>query len=509
MSNAPESTSPSRAESAEVAGSRTPRLGRRDALATALLALAWGAVYAATLRTKLIGDGVALLRSVLYEPDDFLWVHIAYVPFAKAFASATAFDTTADALLWFSVLTAALGVALVYPLARAFDARPLAAVFATCLVAAAPAQWFWSTTIEVHTLHVLAVTATALSTVLLPWRRLPVALPIAALLSLSLHLSHQSGVLLQPAFLLLAIVAHERATAARASRRLVAIAFLPAYVAAGLAAVAIGRLLQGGAGLGSTDSMLEFFLDNRQPLDWNLVWQLWGWPLGLVWIAPLLVVLARSSRTAIGVGGVAALASLPFLVFFTWFGYPERGAYALGFLPFWAVAAGVALDRLALAPRASAATIGAVLTVQVAVGLATTIDPQEASWLEGYRSRCEFIDGLHDGPTFVLSFDVSAQTIESLTDGVREVDLFGGLQWAATNGAPDQQILALWNSIVAAALAVPDAYVLFDLGHRGQLDGSPMARVAEFIEAHTRAARLEEVLEHDGVEYWRLGRRRP
>lgn len=467
-----------------------------------MLALVWTAIYGATLQSRLFGDGPALLRIVLHEPPDYLWVHVAYIPLGKAFAGATAFATTAEALRWFSALCGALAVALVYPIARAYGARPIAAALATCLLAATPAQWFWSTTIELHPLHELAVTATAAATFALPWRRLSLALPIAALLTLSLHLTHQSGALLQPAFLVLAVHAHERAVGTRASRRLVVRAFVPAYGLALCAAIAVGRLLKGGPGLGEPGGLLDLILELQLSLQWDNLWSMWGWPLGIVWSAPFLLFAARESRTAARIGLVAALASVPAMAFFTWFGFPERGAYALGFLPFWAAGAGVALDRLVRPIPALAVAAAVVLAVQVALGLASMRDPGAEEWALRHRSRCEFVDGLSDGPTFVLSFDTTAQAIESETDDVREFDMLNGLRGATASGLPDDSIRTYWDAILGAALAVPDACVVFDLGHRGLLAGTPeLQHGTEVVEEHTRATYPHETLTHDGVEY--------
>jgi len=484
-----------------------------DAVLAVVVGAAAFALYATTRQWRIYGDGPMLLRSVTHEPDgDATWIHAAYLPIARWWNGALDWTTPAEALRFLSVTSGAVVVGGTFVLARAFGAGRVAALAAAALFAVTPALWFYSAQIEVHALHAAAVVAVALVTWFAPWRRPALALAIVAFALPLLHLTHQSGATLHLAWIALAFFAWRRVGGDAVGPRQLVLVVAPVMTAALAVALLVSDAWQSDASFADLDGLGGFVSDSRIELTGRRLAGMWGWPIGWAWLALVVAPFAPRPRREAGV--VALLAALPLLAFFTWLGVPERGAYALGFLPFALAFAAVGVDELARVRMGTrgrgALLVAAVLLValQAHLGATRNAEVDNGSWRARSEERAAFLRTLADGPLHVVSANRSFQLIETASGTIREVNLVPQLKRAANSGVPlplvQQQIVLVLDGLGASS----GQPVVLDLGHRQHLEHAPeLVPLLEAIEEGVRANYAIE--EHaDGERlYWVLGPR--
>ena len=241
-------------------------------------------------------------------------------------------------LVWISIPGAALGVAGVYLMARATGAAVRGALLGALLFGLAPVTWFFATAIETHGLHLGAVTVAALVCLLGPWQRPVLARALVFATFVPVYLTHMSGLLLAPGWVLLACHGARR----RCGRPARAADLAWNALAVGLAlvlALALANLLF-GAGLRlfvAEESPTRFLEQFRSRFRLEALWS--GWALALFLLLPAAALaLAAGRRASEARGALLALVAIPTAVIL-WLSIPERGAYLLGSAPFLAVLA--------------------------------------------------------------------------------------------------------------------------------------------------------------------------
>lgn len=397
----------------------TPSARRTSADAGIALALAVGfqLLYGLTFQTRQYGDSGWLLNVFAANPDGSgPWYHALYMPVAGLLARTFEWSSSAAVLRFISSGSGALGVALAYGLCRAWSTSRASALVASLLLGLSPAWWFFSTAIEVHTLHAACVGLVACAVLLAPWKRpILAALLVAALMPL-LFFSHQTGVLLGPGMVLLGQFARRRR--GLPPLRITSLLLLvgPLYLAALLTAIPTA------AAMGSYP--LDGFLDNSfgmlrgfdKPFSLGDFWSGWVWPLGLLLPLAGVGLLSRHSR---GLARSTLLVLLlPSMLFFVVWGLFERGGYTLGTAAFLSVLCARALPRDGRRTLALGALLVA-LQGSLAWRDLRAFDAPE--WGEHLAARARATARALPGRGVLISFDPRDQFIEALLPDVLEV----------------------------------------------------------------------------------------
>ena len=467
-------------------------LDRRDPLFALAVFAALVGVFGLTFQTRMYGDGPGLLSFFALDGGE-AYQHALYLPAMRALGVLLpgASPYLAPALV--SVLAGAALGAGSFLLARGLGAPRLAALAGTAVVVLSPGVWFFSTTIEVHALHGAAVAGCACAVLFSPWERAGVALAVAAATFPLVYLTHQTGVLLGPGWVLL--VAHARARRAAPFRwRTVLFVVGPVLLAALLATYVISGWLQRGTLEAMPRWQAEFvgtISEFEGPLDF--LWPGWIHPLALA-IPVALVGAARMRGERVALGALAGLI-LPSLAFFVWWSVPERGGYMLGTAPFWA----------ALAARGFGSArpwlVGALLVPQLAAAR-LTIDAWDGRF--DPRERARLIEEELGDPPFAAvnahfaTPDIRVHFPQHRDGGLREISLMQ--QWvreAIDLGWTPERFAAF--AADAVALQLTEGPVVFDLAHR-ELGWHPaIARATPYVEALLAAC--EERFETRHVEH--------
>lgn len=362
-----------------------PEARRREL--SRLCALLFAGVLALSLllaQRRLYGDDVWFVRCIVQEQP--FASHFLYMPLARRFARLCAWAAGLDpfrSLRVLAALGAASAAALLCAAALRRGARAGAAALFALLPLASASGVFFATTGELHTLHLAALGLCA-------WcaARLGPDVPARRMLALGLAYgvvvgTHQSGALLLPGVLAFALLAL-RGRPPRSLARDAA-----AFALAGALSLAAMRLCHGleaalpGAGAGGGDVLGPMLAQMRAGLAQR--WRELGARDLALYLArdgvasacgPILAGAAAwgflcRRRPALGAALAAAL--VPYGLFFPLFHFPERGAYFLVTLPFFA---GALLAALCGAPRVAPRAIAPVLA------LAGALAPLRAEELE-------------------------------------------------------------------------------------------------------------------------------
>jgi hypothetical protein len=492
-------------------------LAPRDAAVALILGAAAFALYAATRQWRIYGDGPALLSSVTHDPHGtWGWIHVGFMPLARFWNGLFDWSTPAEALRFLGATSGAVTVATTYLIARCFGARAVSAALAAALLAVTPALWFYSTTIEVHSVHAATVGLVAVATFLAPWRRPALALAFVAVLLPLLHLTHQSGATLHLVWILLVRAAWSRRTGRVVTWRTTALVVAPVMTVSLVLALVLSEHLRAEPDFVGASDVGAFIAQSRVELTgWRLA-GLWGWPIGWLWLALVPALVAPRARRSSGL--VALVAAAPLVAFFTWLGVPERGAYSLGFLPF--VAAFVAqgadefverIDAFRPAPGRIATVAGLFLiALQALHGATRNAQVDDGSWRARSNDRAAFVRALATGPISLVSVDRSGQLVETSDPSIREVELLARLTGAQRAGVPvpvleDQIVLVLESLRIALG-----STVVVDLGHRAHVDEAPeLAEILPALERRIEATYTVAEHDHAGRLYWVLEDRRP
>ncbi|QDU85444.1 hypothetical protein Pla163_25740 [Planctomycetes bacterium Pla163] len=492
-------------------------LAARDAAVALILGAAAFALYAATRQWRIYGDGPALLSSLTHDPHgNWGWIHVAFMPVARFWNGAFDWSTPAEALRFLAATGGAVTVATTYLIARCFGARTTSAALVAALLAVTPALWFYSTTIEVHSVHAATIGLLAVATFLAPWHRPALALALVAVLLPLLHLTHQSGATLHLVWILLVRAAWSRRTGRVVTWRTTALVVAPVMTVSLVAALLLSEHLRAEPDFVGASDVGAFITQSRVELTgWRLA-GLWGWPIGWLWLALVPALLAPRARRSSGL--VALVAAAPLVAFFTWLGVPERGAYSLGFLPFVAAFVASGADEFVERFGANRPALGRVATVagvllvalQAWHGVASNAQVDDGSWRARSDARGAFVRALADGPISLVSINRAGQLVETSEPTIREVDLLARLTGAQRAGVPiavlEEQIVLVLESLRTAL----DSTVVVDLGHRAHLDDAPeLAEILPALEERIEATYTVTEHDHDGRLYWVLEGRRP
>jgi hypothetical protein len=449
-----------------------------------LLALA---LYVASPIGRSFGDG-SLLVSLLAagEFGEVVYIHALYLPLARGLADLArlvgiALDPAATLLL-LSQLSAAFGVAATFLIARGFGIGRRVALTSAVLLAISPPVWFFADTTEVHAPHFAAVGFVAVVTLFGPWRRPVLATLLMASCLPLVFLSHQSGLLLYPGWILLADVGRRR-VASPLSRRALGLGVAPAVAAALAAALfASAHLRQITVATSFTTSTAQITAYAQGHLVLGL-WQGWLFPLALLWL-PLGAGLWHFTQRGHGSDErwrrttLAALI-LPSLAFFLAWGVPERGAYSLGTAVFLAVIAGRGLE--ALARGAGAAHLARLRGVGLALALLIVAQAfgarheilafDRTEFVDATRARANAARAAFEGqprPAVLLSIDPRGQTVTALEPWLHEASLMPSLRAALLQRESPagyvERALALIDALAASAhptFVLDRSYTLF------------------------------------------------
>ncbi len=473
---------------AEEEGGRTPGACLRPADAgwAVLIGVAALLLYGATLQERLYGhDGVFLVNHFLGETEG----HSNSALYASAAAAAGALvPAEADPiapLKWLSALGGAFGVAATFLLARATGAPARGALLGTLLFALAPAQWFFSTAIETHALHVGAVGLVVLVTVFAPWGRPPLALALVALAFPLLFLTHMTALFVVPGWFFLARFARARRGQPVPPLARDALVLGPLFLAGLAFAVACANYLFGaGFRLFAAEESPGRFLDqfaSRFTLD--MFWGGWLLPLFLL---PCAAAVSVAGRRLARPAEVALLwLVVPAILVLLWASIPERGAYFLGSATFLA----------ALAAHAPLPTGGRgwalVALAAAAQGIAGLGEVRRHDELFSLRERVEAVRSTLGEEGVLITINPSAPKTKGFLPGVFDYDASEKLFELHAGGQSPQEFAAFVEGEVRKVF--PQRAVALDMSYRHLYEPPPSPELVAALEPYMAA--LEDRLQ--------------
>ncbi|MBI1381612.1 MAG: hypothetical protein GC161_11070 [Planctomycetaceae bacterium] len=464
-------------------------------MCAAFLGAAAAVVFALLAQGRLWGDGYPLFELAVFEPRPwwFTWVHAAYLPLARLAVLLDPFGQPFKAMGLVSSVPAGAAVGLGFLLARQFGAPRMSALLAALLAGTVPAAARFATLIELHALHGFAVAACLVAiTALAPrltsrgfvWALVLLFLPIAA--------THLSAPTLGPGWLAFGwlLARHHHPELVRGPN-LFRFAGIVALGTALVFAVVVATVqftfhsLVEGTTVG-TAADLVFFPGGGFSLDF-----LWSdWVLSLSFAGALLAVLfalavvprgplSREGRAVVRVGLVWWLGPL---VFFSAWGMPNEGGYAVASLP----VAALVLSRAFELPRARVvlATAALLLVAQCAHSYRDITAWRELHRFAKRPQRIEALAAaLPEGGT-VLSFDPLHQPAHIELNRVREVDLLYLIRRAQLDGHSEAEIVREVARWLDGAVRHGRAPRLFDVSYRSlPLEGTGFESLVEPLES--------------------------
>ena len=460
-------------------------LDRWDALVVAALTALFGALYASNLQRWLWNDGFFVAEKLEWN-ESGLWPHPAYLPVARVLNHLLPGPGPYEGLFATSWMPAALGLGVVYLLARGAGGSRLASGCAAALLGLTPVHWFFATTIEVHTLHFLGVTLAALVAQRAPWGRRSVAMTLAVLSFALVPLTHLLAPLLGPGWLVWCEHWAKRAGAPLGAKR-VLLVLAPLLVAVGLGAFALTSLyywndsVVGGI-RGTADQIAEHLKPSA--LAW---WRDDVWLPGQIYLVAALVGGAVLWRKERALAWTLLALVVPLMAFTAWWAVPNEGGYLLGITPFLALAVAAGAEGLRR-------HFGALALVLLALGLAVPLGL--AAWDKGNAWRALHTEQLRDERAaqvrlvlgddgVVVSFDTWKQPIGMDLPGIRERQLVKTVE-AAFRESVGPETLATWLAydLKLFAEAHPEGVAL-DLLYR------EMGRVNEVLRPYTETLERE------------------
>lgn len=406
----------------------------------ALLALGLGgtftAFYTLTLQPTIRMDGPNLVDGFLYDEPRH-WIHVGYLPVVRFLGDVLRLRDSIIPLRLISLLAAALGVVLVFGLARRFGAPRPKALFAAALVGLSPALWFHATLIEVHALHFGAVAVSAFATLCLSRSRPLLSSAVLGACAAVLFFSHQSGVLLLPGWALLAACACASPDGETRRPRALLASAVALGLGLGLALIVSGGMHKSGGLVQEVEAGAQFVAGNEVAFDARFAWEELLVPLGLLLPAALAGAVAgplgRGTRFALG------LLIVPSIVFFLWWGQVSSGGYLLGVLPFVGVLASLAPGP----PRRWALPVAAVaLCFQAWLGFGSLHLAQQRELDALGRARAEHVRELVGEEGYLFSLRPPPGRAQAYYPGIREVCWGKELMLAWSAGETSQDVTA-------------------------------------------------------------------
>ena len=442
----------------------------RLALGVSLVALL---LYGATLQNWYYGDAPQLVNRFAQGIDQGrleFWMHVLYMPAGYWVERVLPGYQPVLALKLLSVLAGAIALGGAFLLARFFGVTRKSGLACVALLGVTPAFWFFATMIEVHALHAASVAVCACVTVYAPWKKPVLAVTLSCVAFPLVFLSHRSGLLLGPAWVLLVQFARDRAVGEVFGWRGLVFGVGGAHFASLLLAMFAGQMLYTGElGLGITLTM-DFVDELYRGFNWRVVE--FGILYPFAFMIPAVVFGCRG-RPRLEMWLYTA-AVLPILLFFLFlFGDPTEGGYFLGVAPFLAILCGRGFDRL---KWPAVGWIFAVLLVcQAGLGV-------QRVCFSGYEhlgaQRALRVEQTHkllpDGGV-VVTLGLACQTISGVYEGLREINLIQALEVSRPTHTPEQ--FALKMRAMTKTFGSPLA---FDLGY--QLDGEVHKATVEYVD---------------------------
>ncbi|GEM_PF-6506838 len=314
--------------------------------------------YLLLLQQHPYGDGILYLEFA--RKGVLAGSHLLYMPGLVGFTRFFEGGGLGDRQLAFiySALMAALGNGFLFATLRRYCRRIRPALVSLVLVAFAPSTLFFATTVEVHGQHYGLVCAALYFFCRLIDRESPRpwAYGLAGAIVLLAPLSHETGWILLAFFLPMAVTRFGResllqdipAKLPRALAFLLAPALLWFFNQALRTWLFVDVFQVPGAPTGNPSSM-ELYNKVLHPANTPEGWLPFLWkgffrPAWAVWLSLgiSLPLLAKQSFVRFFSVGAAFLA---YLVLLTLYGYPEKGAYFLGFLPLAALSLSMVLPK--------------------------------------------------------------------------------------------------------------------------------------------------------------------
>jgi hypothetical protein len=399
-----------------------PRSNGRDLAIALLLCFASVALCSTTRLGRIYGNDGAWFADWFVFPERAMpnYHNVLYMPAARCLSAVLPAGLLAPAgplaaLEMLSQLCGGIGVALTYLCCRRLGAGPWASVAGTLLLAVSPVLWFFSSAIEVHTLHFAVVTACALITLAAPWRRAVLATLLTAAVFWLPYLTHQSAPVLGPGWVVLVQCARARCTAPFRPLQL----FLVGVTL--LLSLVFGHMLTNqlrGFGFAlNLDFVVTTVSGWRHEFTPSIVWEAFLGPLFLLVPVAIAAMSWRKIDHRLRLCGAVFL--VPAVGCVLWWGIEERGGYLLGQSWLLAVLAAALASRV---PR-RVAIAGALVLLAV------------QAWA-----------GFH----FVRDFDREGFQVQDRVDRVREHLGSKGLLLSANDNVPSVQIylpeVEEWNT---------------------------------------------------------------
>ena len=470
-----------------------------DGWTTAALFAAALLLYVLTFQVRVYGDGKLFVPWLAHEGRSLAATrHPLYLFLGRGLLARFPGLEPGSVLRWLSAFGAALAVALVWSTARGLGTARRGALVAACLLALAPATWFFATTVELHALHMGMVALLLWALVRAPWHRPRLAYLIAAVPLPLVLASHMSGALLLPGWLLAGIELERRARGenARPLGRSLGSAVFAVSLAA-IAGVWLSVVLREVGPLNARPQVTRFLVNHFHWPDTAGLGRAWLGGLGL--LVPAALVGAYRLRTAPGLVAAGALLSLPYVLFFLVWGPVEAGAYTLGAAPVLALFAAHAAYR----PRHVRLDVAALLLLGQLLLAWPRVVTQDALAAERVTDRAALVRDALGEEGILISLERTRQPIEDRLPGILELNLVPQLRTGLRFGTAAQ---ALRTEFLAFVLERTDAAerlglpIALDLGYREWIDGEPglaearrdfenALRAAVSVEVHGTAAR--------------------
>jgi hypothetical protein len=471
------------------------RLGPVDVLLAGAVAVTAAATFLLAFQGRIYAnDGADLANHFAMPLGDATarYHNVAFLPCAWGLDAV--WPKSGDplaALEGLCALAGALGCAATLVMLRALAVPRWRALFGTAMLAAMPAVAFFSTVIEVHTLHFAAGAVAGAVAALAPWRRPALATGLTAAALGVTFLTHLSAPAIGPAVLFIAV----RARALAAARHGVA-----PFSWGGIAGVGVGLGLGLAVGLalnlglrgegyapdvGSVGRMVRVW---KQGFHVDILWTDGLRAIG--WLVPVaLLGLLRAPWSE----RLAFLATyVPLCAFVWWWSIAEYGGYLLG--PAFVLA--LAAARAPLAPP-----IGIVLVVLQVVSAAWLIvaHEREGHRLEDRVAAIRAVTG--DDAAWVLSASERAPKVTIWLPNVHELVI---LEHIRPVGPVEDSFDGWIEHLPAAVAQVP---VLVDTTFLEEMTGSPIRPHLEFFVRYVREHfAVEELAAQEGADWpmWRL-----
>jgi hypothetical protein len=288
-------------------------------------------------------------------------------------------------------------------------------------------------------------------------------------------LSHQSGLLLGPGFVLLGQLARARRVGAAFRPRALLLGIGPLFAASFGVAALLAAALRGMGLAQALISSAGFVGFYDRAITLAQVEEGWLRPLGILLPLALVGCAQAHPRNA---AWTAASLILPSVVFFSLWGIAERGGYALGTAVFFAILAAPLLpgSRRAILP------LTLLVAVQGAMGLRSIDDYDSPAYRRSLESRVSALARALPEGGLLLTLDYPRVDFGRRRPDIQEHCFYRPLAEAVTAELPPEEFVRQLRSRIDALMLEEARSVAVDLSHRNFL-----AERAPVLRAHIQA----------------------